>query len=143
MSNIYIYREVVITATIIREIIDQWEIDTKRSSLRLLCFLGIPDRTRHRTSSRYYHHQPPALSSLCSPPYFEYNSIRREFSACHRDHATNQKRETNVSLMLLFPKQRESIPICLFRPCILPRKWEQCCKKRIRTFLVFLSIRLH
>lgn len=82
--------EAVITATMMREIIDQWEVDTKRSSLRLLCF---PDRTRHRTSSRYYLHQPPARP-------FSYPSIldltlntptkTRIFGVPFHDHATKE-----------------------------------------------------
>lgn len=78
-----------------REIIDQWEVDTKRSSLRLLCFPGIPDRTRHRTSSRYYLHQPPArrpFVSLYSRPHFEYTYKTRIFGVPFHDHATKQVR---------------------------------------------------
>lgn len=75
-----------------REIIDQWEVDTKRSSLRLLCFPGIPDRTRHRTSSRYYLHQPPArpFVSLYSRPHFEYTHKTRIFGVPFHDHATKE-----------------------------------------------------
>lgn len=98
-----------------REIIDQWEVDTKRSSLRLLCFPGIPDRTRHRTSSRYYLHQPPArpFVSLYSRPHFEY-TIRREFSACHSMITRPERCKAYVFIYILLFRNVHSVDIPVY-----------------------------
>lgn len=127
-----------------REIIDQWEVDTKRSSLRLLCFPGIPDRTRHRTSSRYYLHQPPArpFVSLYSRPHFEYTYKTRIFGVPFHDHAT---REVQGVRFYLYPsiskrplRRYSRIYVSFIHPFSCNEK-EQCYETRnIHIYILFI-----